>query len=114
MTESKAYIGQQVKVIIDRPLGSWHPDHDIFYTVNYGYVPGTISGDGEEQDVFLLGIDIPLDEAEGICIAVLHRRGQNDDKLIVVPDDQSFTDEEILAAVHFVGYEHEFEVELFR
>ena len=112
MTESKIYIGQQVKVIIDRPLGSWHPDHDIFYTVNYGYVPGTKSGDGEELDVYLLGIDIPLDEADGICIAVLHRHGQNDDKLIVVPEGQTFTDAEILAAVHFV--EHEFEVELFR
>lgn len=112
MTESKAYIGQQVKVVIDRPLGSWHPDHDIFYTVNYGYVPGTISGDGEELDVYLLGVDIPLDEADGICIAVLHRRGHNDDKLIVVPEGQTFTDEEILAAVHFV--EQVFEVEVFR
>ncbi|MCI0709013.1 MAG: inorganic pyrophosphatase [Chloroflexi bacterium] len=112
MTESKSYIGQQVKVIIDRPLGSWHPDHDIFYTVNYGYVPGTISGDGEEVDVYLLGVDIPLDEADGICIAVLHRVDDNDDKLIVAFAGQTFTDEEILTAVHFV--EQDFEVELFR
>ena len=51
-------IGEKVKVIIDRPLGTYHPKHkDIFYTVNYGYVEGVIASDGEEQDAYVLGVD---------------------------------------------------------
>ena len=39
-----------VTVIVERPLGSFHPKHkEIFYTVNYGYIEGIIAGDGEEQ-----------------------------------------------------------------
>ena len=35
-------IGSKVKVIIDRPLGTYHPKHiDILYTVNYGFIEGT-------------------------------------------------------------------------
>ncbi len=35
-------IGQKVKVTIDRPLGSYHPNHkDIYYSVNYGYIEGS-------------------------------------------------------------------------
>ena len=56
-------IGSKVNVIIDRPLGTYHPKHrDIFYTVNYGYVEGIIAPDGEEQDAYVLGIDKPLEE----------------------------------------------------
>lgn len=110
MTNSKAFIGKRVNLIIDRPLGSWHPDHDIFYTVNYGYVPGTMSGDGEELDAYVLGVDIPLDEVEGICIAVIQRLHQNDDKLIVVPDGQTFTDEEIRVAIAFNEQDIESEI----
>ena len=30
-----------VTVIVERPLGSFHPKHkEIFYTVNYGYIEG--------------------------------------------------------------------------
>lgn len=32
-------IGNIVKVIVDRPLGSYHPEHkDMYCPVNYGYV----------------------------------------------------------------------------
>lgn len=45
------YLAKAVKVIVDRPLGSRHPIHpDIYYPVNYGYVPGTLAGDDEEID----------------------------------------------------------------
>jgi inorganic pyrophosphatase len=110
MTDSKTFIGKRVNLIIDRPLGSWHPNYDIFYTVNYGYVPGTVSGDGEELDAYYLGVDVPLDEAEGICIAVIQRLHQQDDKLIVVPDGKTFTDEEIRAAVAFNEQDIESEI----
>lgn len=65
-------IGQIIKVTIDRPLGSFHPNHpDIYYPVNYGYVEGIIAPDGEEQDVYVLGVDEPLKEFTGRVIAVI-------------------------------------------
>ena len=67
-------IGQIIKVTIDRPLGSFHPNHpDIYYPVNYGYVEGIIAPDGEEQDVYVLGVDEPLKEFTGRVIAGIHR-----------------------------------------
>jgi len=39
-------------VVIDRPKGSAHPRYpDMIYPVNYGYLDGTVSGDGEGIDV---------------------------------------------------------------
>lgn len=36
-------IGQIVTVIVDRPIGSYHPEHpDLYYPVNYGYIKGTM------------------------------------------------------------------------
>ena len=54
-------IGKIVKVHIDRPLGSYHPDHsDLYYEVNYGYIENTCACDGDEIDAYVLGIDVPL------------------------------------------------------
>ena len=52
--DSKEYIGKIVDLVIDRTFGSKHPKHGFIYPVNYGYVPGTVSGDGEELDAYLL------------------------------------------------------------
>ena len=86
---------------MDRPLGSKHPDWDLIYEVNYGYVPNTISGDGEELDCYVLGVNKPLDNFTGKCIAIIHRTNDNDDKLIIVPDGMNFTDEEIRNLTNF-------------
>ena len=95
-------IGSKVKVIIDRPLGTYHPNHrDIFYTVNYGYVAGIIAPDGEEQDAYVLGIDKPLEEFTGVVLAVNHRLNDIEDKWIIVPEETSFTKEEIIKQVDF-------------
>jgi inorganic pyrophosphatase len=48
-------IDSVVKVIVDRPLVSRHPEHGFIYPVNYGYIPGTLTGDGEEIDTYILG-----------------------------------------------------------
>ena len=78
------YIGKEVNVIVDKPIGSHHPKYpDIIYLVNYGYVPNTISGDGEELDCYILGEYKPLKEYKGKCIAVIHRKNEEDDKLII-------------------------------
>ena len=92
-------IGNIVKVLVDRPLGSYHPKHkDIYYPVNYGYVPGIVAPDGEEQDVYILGVDRPLDEFTGRVIAVIHRFDDVEEKWVVAPEGVSFTGEEI---IHF-------------
>ena len=69
-----AMIGHKVTVIVDRPLGSCHPRHrDICYPVNYGYIPGVMAPDGEEQDAYILGVSEPVQEFSGKVIAVIHR-----------------------------------------
>jgi inorganic pyrophosphatase len=90
------YLGKDVKVVMDRPLGSKHPKHGFKYEVNYGFVPGTKAPDGEEIDAYVLGTDIPLEKFSGKCIAVIHRTNNNDDKLVVVPENsEAITDDEI-------------------
>ena len=74
------YLNKNVKVIIDRKMGSAHPKHVFIYPVNYGYVPNTISGDGEELDCYVLGIFEAVNEFEGKCIAIIHRLNDNGDK----------------------------------
>lgn len=98
---TKNYLNQYLKVKIDRPLGSKHPKHDFIYTVNYGYVPDTISGDGEELDCYILGVFEALNEFTGKCIAVIHRINDNDDKLIIVPENRNFSNKEIEALIEF-------------
>ena len=95
------YIGRMVKVKMDRPLGMLHPKFGYPYPVNYGFVPGTISGDGEELDAYVLGVETAIDFFEGRCIAVIHRTDDDDDKLVVVPDGVNLSDEEIEAQVAF-------------
>ncbi len=97
-----AFVGKIVKIKIDRPLGSKHPKHDMIYEVNYGFVPDTKAPDGEEIDAYLLGVDKPLDEFTGKCIAVIHRLDDNDDKLIIIPENsENISDEEILGLINF-------------
>lgn len=95
------YLGKNVSIVIDRKLGTEHPKHGFIYMVNYGYVPNTISGDGEELDAYLLGVFEPVDEFIGKVIAVIHRTNDDDDKLVVVPDDRKYSDDEIRALTEF-------------
>ena len=88
-TNSKDFLGKIVKVEIDRPLGSKHPKWELFYSVNYGFVPKTKSSDGGELDVYLLGIFDPVKKFTGRCIAITHRTNDDDDKLIIVPKERA-------------------------
>ncbi|KKP92305.1 MAG: Inorganic pyrophosphatase [Parcubacteria group bacterium GW2011_GWA2_36_10] len=96
------YLGKNVDLIIDRSLGSKHPKHSFIYEVNYGYVPNTVSGDGEELDAYFLGADKPLKKASGQCIAIIHRLDDDDDKLVVISKNiKDFTDKEIKKLTDF-------------
>lgn len=95
-------IGDIVTVTVDRPLGSYHPEHpDMYYPVNYGYIEGIIAPDGEEQDAYILGVDKPVQSFTGRIIAVIHRLDDAEDKWIVAPEGVSFTKEEIAQQVRF-------------
>lgn len=114
MTNSLDFLNKIVEVKIDRPLGSKHsekyPKH--IYPINYGYVPNTISGDGKELDCYVLGVFEPIKYFKGKCIAIIHRKNDNDDKLIVVPEDKTYTNEQIIALTEF--QERFFESEILR
>ena len=99
--DSKEYIGRMVEVKMDRLMGEKHPKHGFIYPVNYGYVPNTISGDGEELDCYVLGVFEPVESFNGKCIAVIHRTNDNDDKLVVVPEEKEYSDDAIKALVEF-------------
>lgn len=108
----REYLNKMVKVKMDRPMGSKHPKKGFIYPVNYGYIPNTVSGDGEELDAYVLGIHEPLDTFEGKVIAIIHRLNDNDDKLVVVPESKNYTDDQIRALTEF--QEAYFKSEIYR
>lgn len=97
----KSYIGKIITAKIDRQIGSKHPEHGFIYPINYGYIPNTISGDGEELDCYVLGVFEPIENFTGECIAIIHRLNDNDDKLILVPKDKKYTNDEIRVLTEF-------------
>ena len=95
-------IGRTVTVTVDRPLGSYHPEHkDMYYPINYGYVEGVLAPDGEEQDAYILGVDEAIEKFTGKIIAVVHRNDDVEEKWIVAPEGMTFSKEEICEQIHF-------------
>lgn len=107
-----ALLGQRAHIVIDRPVGYVHRTgaYETVYPVNYGFWPGVPGGDGEDQDVYLLGVDEPVAEADAMVIGVVLRKNDAEDKLIAAPAGISFTKEEMARAVRF--QERWFETEL--
>ena len=102
MRNLKEFLGKEVYIVIDRPLGSAHPKHDdIIYLVNYGYIPDTLGGDGEEIDVYLLGVSVPVRDFAYRIIAVVVRLDDNENKLVAAPVGAEFTKEEIESFISF-------------
>jgi inorganic pyrophosphatase len=100
--EDSLMIGSIVKVIVDRPLGTFHPKHkDINYSINYGYIPDVLAPDGEEQDAYILGINKPVKEFVGRVIAIIHRFDDVEEKWVVAPENSSYTKNEIMRQVAF-------------
>ncbi|MFA6271608.1 MAG: inorganic diphosphatase [Patescibacteria group bacterium] len=98
--ESKKWLGKKVKVIIDRPIGSIHPDFpQAIYELNYGYIPGTMAGDGEAIDAYVLGIDNPINEYDGVVVAFVERDDDNEFKLVVAQHKYSI--KEIKSMIDF-------------
>jgi len=101
MSTASNYLGKLLTIQIDRPLGSRHPEHGFYYPVNYGYLPGVVGEDGEDLDAYLLGVSEPVDQFEGVCIAIIHRLDDQDDKLVIAPQGESYTADQIRALTEF-------------
>jgi inorganic pyrophosphatase len=102
ITEAKSFLGKIVEVKIDRAKGTKHPKHNFYYDSNYGFIPNTLSPDGEELDAYVLGVDEAIEGFEGKCAAVIHRTNDNDDKLVVIPKEmKNISDEEIRKQTKF-------------
>ena len=97
----KSYIGKTITAKIDRPMGAKHPKYGFIYPINYGYIQNTISGDGEELDCYVLGVFEPIESFTGKCIAVIHRLNDNDDKLVLVPKNKKYTNDEVRVLTEF-------------
>lgn len=110
----KSYLGKNVTIKIDRPLGYVHKKdkYSLTYPVNYGYIPGVIGGDGEELDVYLLGVNEPVNEYTAKVIAIVHRLNDVEDKLVAAPEGLTFDKCEIEKAVHFQERYYDTEVEV--
>ena len=100
----RRYLGRTVDVVIDRPVGFVHHTKGItlHYTINYGFLPGVTGGDGEEQDVYILGVAEPLERFRGRIIAVIRRKDDNEDKFVAAPEGMEFHQAQIAEAVRFV------------
>jgi len=95
-------LGDIVKVTVDRPLGSYHPEHkDMYYPINYGYIEGIIAPDGEEQDAYIVGVNEAVSEFTGKIIAVIHRFDDVEEKWVVAPESMTFSKDEIKNLVQF-------------
>lgn len=92
-------LGKIVHVIVDRPVGYRHGN--ILYPINYGFLPGVMGGDGEEQDAYILGVKEPLSSFDGRVVGAIMRKNDCEDKLVVAPEGMVFHQGQIAEAVHF-------------
>ena len=101
-TVNSSILGKEVKVTVDRPKGSFHPKHrNLYYPINYGYIEGIIAPDGEEQDVYILGVDHPVEEFRGRIIGIVYRQDDIEEKWVAAPEAMSFTREQIWEQIKF-------------
>ncbi len=93
-------LGTTVTVEVDRPIGYLHGD--TVYPINYGYLPGVMGGDGEEQDAYILGVSEPVKSFAGRVVGVIRRINDCEDKLVVAPEGMEYHQGEIAEATHFI------------
>lgn len=85
-------------ITLDRPYRTAHPDYpDIIYPLDYGYVNGTTSTDGDEVDVFVGSAETGL---VGLILTTDHRRGDREAKLLY-----GCTPEEVYLVNGFINFD---------
>ena len=110
----KSYLGKTVDIIIDRPIGYVHKkkNYTLTYPINYGYIPDVLGGDGEELDVYLLGVKFPEDKYRAKIIGIVQRKNDIEDKLIAAPENMIFNQAQIADAIHFQEQYYDTEIEV--
>ena len=100
----RSVLGSVQTILVDRPIGFVHHTKGItlHYPINYGYLPGITGGDGEEQDVYILGLKEPLTRFRGRIIGAIRRKDDNEDKLVAAPEGMTFTRQQIAEETYFV------------
>ena len=82
---------ETVTVKIDHPLGSTDEDNpSVVYPINCGYVDVERTAGFSELDkqrVYLLGVDVAVDEYIGELIAVARRRDDPETVWIIAPEN---------------------------
>ncbi len=112
--DPRPYLGKTVTIGIDRPIGYTHEKngHCFTYPINYGYISGVLGGDGEELDVYLLGVHTPVDSYTGRIVGIVFRTDDVEDKLVMAPEGVTYTAEEIREAVFFQERYHRSYIEV--
>lgn len=94
-----------VSVKIDHPLGSTDEDNpSVVYPINCGYVDVDKHvgfSDFNRQPVYLLGVDVAVDEYTGVLIAVARRRDDSGTVWIVAPENITYTIQQIEEMIYF-------------
>lgn len=103
MQRIRCDLGRRVRVTVDRPLGSRHPEHhSLIYKVNYGYVADVLAADNEWQDAYVLGVSEPLEAFEGEVAAIIHRLNDVEDKWVVTAPDVRLSEADVREQTHFI------------
>ncbi len=107
INDSKYWLRKTVKVEIDRPLNSAHPQFPKnIYPINYGYIPNTFSEiDKEEIDAYVMGPSEPIKNFIGKVIAVIVRT--DDEIKLVVTDGIKYSNQDIRRMTDFQEKYHE-------
>lgn len=95
------YLGKEIKVQIDRPIGSKHPRYEHLYPINYGFIPGTRGGDGDEIDVYVLEEELPVEFIDGTIVALVHRKDDIENKLVLSPGNKDYSAKQIAGIIQF-------------
>lgn len=112
----ETYAGKTVHIEIDRPKGYIHQkeNYTLTYPINYGYIPGAYGGDGEELDVYLLGVDEAVNEYTCKIIGAAIRKNDVEDKLIGAAEGIDLTLEQVQDMINFQEKWYDTEIILFK
>ena len=105
------WLGKQIEVIVDRPRGTQHPKWpNLIYPIDYGYLPGTIGGDGDPIDVYLLEPYSHDLEGKATVVGIIDRYDDDEFKLVASIIQLHTSVVDIFEAVEFV--EQYFDIEV--
>ncbi len=90
-------LGKSVKITIDRPIGFIDSKiSQLMYTINYGYIKQL-----EYKNVCIVGVDKPIKSFIGNVIAVLYKKNNIKNILIIVSERNDYSIEEIEKEIKF-------------